>query len=299
LSGVSTLCPELAAPRPALVSCPLCGADQARLLYRSERPFMRIVRCRPCGMMYQNPQVAEAGMEDAYQSFEEYGRYASLEEGKRKLFESRIRRFERQWRLPEEGAFLDVGASRGAMLDAVKTLLPKWRLAGVEISPSARAALLARGYSALPGIEALDAAAKFDWINLDNVLEHMPAPGAILKRLKAHLNPGGFIYIDVPNESFFSLRYRINDVVRGFRKPPTFPGHVNLFTPRTLKQLFSNAECRCERFWMESISAPHRLSAVGAAAAGRTRMILDLLRATRLDIGLRAAYFLCARIQAA
>ena len=125
-----------------MVSCPLCGADQARPLYRSERPFMRIVRCRPCGMMYQNPQIAEAGMEDAYQSFEEYGRYASLEEGKRKLFESRIRRFERQWKLPEEGAFLDVGASRGVMLDAVRALLPKWRVAGVEISPSARAALL-------------------------------------------------------------------------------------------------------------------------------------------------------------
>jgi 2-polyprenyl-3-methyl-5-hydroxy-6-metoxy-1,4-benzoquinol methylase len=140
-------------------------------------------------------------MEDAYQSLEEYGHYESMEEGKRKLFEARIRRFEGQWKLPEEGGFLDVGASRGVMLDAVRARLPKWRVAGVEISPLARAALLARGYSALPSVDALDAAAKFDWINLDNVLEHMPGPGAILRRLKPHLNPGGFIYIDVPNES--------------------------------------------------------------------------------------------------
>jgi SAM-dependent methyltransferase len=106
------------------------------------------------------------------------------------------------------------------MLDAVRTLLPKWRVAGVEISSSARAVLLARGYSALPGIEALGAAAKFDWINMDNVLEHMPDPRAVLTRLKTHLSPGGFIYIDVPNESFFPFRYRINDLARGFRKPP-------------------------------------------------------------------------------
>ena len=297
MSSISTLRPEITAPQPTSVSCPLCGADEPRTLYRSERPFMRIVRCRPCGMMYQSPRVAEAEMEDAYQSLEEYGHYESLEDSKRKLFESRIRRFQRQWGLREEGAFLDVGASRGVMLDAVRALLPQWRVAGVEISPSARAALLARGYAALPSIEALDAAAKFDWINLDNVLEHMPDPGAILGRLKTHLNPGGFIYIDVPNESFFSFRYRINDLARGFRKPPTFPGHVNLFTPRTLKRLFSAAECRCERFWLESVSAPYRLSAVGATATGRTKTILDLLRATRLDIGLRAAYFLCAKIQ--
>ena len=299
MNDVLTLCPEHAALRPALAICPLCGADEPRTLYRSERPFMRIVRCRPCGMMYQSPRVAEAEMEDAYQSLEEYGRYGSLEEGKRKLFESRIRRFQRQWKLREEGAFLDVGASHGVMLDAVRTLLPKWRVAGVEISPSARASLQARGYAALPSIEALDATAKFDWINLDNVLEHMPDPGAILKRLKTHLNPGGFVYIDVPNESYFPFRYRINDLARGFRKPPTFPGHVNLFTPRTLKRLFSAAECSCERFWLESVSAPYRLSAVGATATGRTKTILGLLRATRLDIGLRAAYFLCARIQPA
>lgn len=248
-------------------------------------------------MMYQSPRVAEIEMPDAYELLEEYRHYGSMEGAKRKLFENKVRRFERQWNLPQTGAFLDVGASHGIMLDTVRSLMPGWRLAGVEISGSARASLAARGYPTAESLEALDAREKFDWINLDNVLEHMPDPVGTLSRLRRHLTPGGFIYIDVPNESFFTARYRINDVVRGFRKAPTFSGHVNLFTPRTLKRAIRQAGYRAERFWLESVSAPGRLEGgLGAVETPRIARVLRFLRVTRLDIALRVAYFLCARI---
>lgn len=251
-------------------------------------------------MMYQSPRIAESEMDDAYRALDDYRRYPEMETSKRGLFAGKIRGLRRERTLPPLGAFLDIGASHGAMLDAVRTWLPGWSLSAVEISPSARASLAARGYTVANAWESLDPEIKFDWINLDNVLEHMPDPLHVLKGLRRHLKPGGFVYIDLPNESFFSLRYRMNNLARGFPKPPTFPGHVNLFTPRTLRKLIALAGYRPERFWLESVSAPYRLEGcLGAVETPRIRAILRVLRLTRIDIALRTAYFLCARIEPA
>jgi SAM-dependent methyltransferase len=183
------------------------------------------------------------------------------------------------------------------MLDCVREALPAWRRFGVELSPSARAEIVARGHTAVRSLEDLPAEQQFDWINIDNVLEHLPDPQGTLIGLRSRLRPNGFVYIDVPNESFFSVRYRLNDLVRGFRKPPTAQGHVNLFTSRTLRRLIAAAGYDCERFWLESVSVPHRLKgALGGDASPRIQTALNLLRITRLDVHLRVAYFLAAII---
>jgi SAM-dependent methyltransferase len=260
---------------------------------------MSIVRCASCGMMYQSPRVAETEMADAYEVIEGYSAFPEQDGAKEALFRARIERFCRERNLPARGSFLDLGAARGMMLDCVTELLPEWKTCAVELSPSARARLIARKYDCSAAIEELDSCRKFDWVNIDNVLEHLPDPAGTLRNLKSRLNPGGFIYVEVPNESFLSLRYRVNDAIRGFRKPPTAEGHINLFTPRTLRALFRSAGFAVESFWLESVSVPHRLkAALGANETPRVRAALQFLRATRLAVGLRIAYFLCARIQA-
>ena len=251
-------------------------------------------------MMYQNPRTPETEMEDAYRVIEGYGRFAEQESAKRGMFGERIARLKRERHLAERGAFLDFGASRGVMLDTVAKLLPGWKRAAVELSPSARAHLEERGHRAVRTLEDLPAGQTFDWVNIDNVLEHLPDPVGTLASLRARLRPGGFVYVEVPNESFLAVRYRVNDWVRGFRKLPTAEGHINLFTPRTLSRAFRAAGFRCERFWLESVAMPHRLKgALGAEETPQIARVFRFLRATRLDVALRAAYFLCGRFQAA
>jgi len=287
------------APEPRTVCCPLCGTDRPRTLYRSQNPFMQVVRCGSCRMMYQNPVIAETELPDAYEVLDAYHHYPEQDSAKRELFLARIGRFQSERRLPAEGSFLDVGASRGVMLDCVREKLHGWRIFAVELSASARARISERGYEAVPSLADLDPREKFDWINIDNVLEHIPNPIVTLTELRARLKPGGFIYVEVPNESLFRFRYRVNDFVRGFSKLPTFEGHVNLFTPRTLRAVFGAAGLGCEKFWLESASVPHRLKgALGANETPRVRQILQFLRVTRLDVALRVAYFLCARVEA-
>jgi SAM-dependent methyltransferase len=290
--------PSNPALEPRSVGCPLCQSEESHELYRSERPFMRIVRCVRCGMMFQNPRVVETEMPDAYEIIEGYRRFAEQDGAKRQLFGTRIERFGQERALPAAGSFLDLGAARGIMLDCMAQRFPGWQLAAVELSPSARAALAGRGYQVAASLAELPAELRFDWINIDNVLEHLPDPCGVLMDLKSRLKPGGFIYIEVPNESFFTIRYRINDFVRGSRKLPTAEGHVNLFTPRSLVRLFSATGFDCERFWIESVAMSHRLKgALGADETPRIRRVLGFLRATRLDVALRAGYFLCARIE--
>lgn len=286
-------------PEPRAVDCPLCQAGESRELYHSERPFMRIVRCARCGMMFQNPRVVETEMPDAYEIIEGYRRFSEQDGAKRQLFGERIERFSKERTLPAAGSFLDLGAAPGIMLDCMAEHFPDWQLAAVELSPSARAALAGRGYQVAASLSELPAGLGFDWINIDNVLEHLPDPRGTLMDLRSLLNPDGFIYIDVPNESFFAIRYRVNDCVRGVRKLPTAEGHVNLFTPSSLKRLFSVTGFACERFWIESVAVPNRLKgALGADETPQIRRVLKFLRATRLDVALRAGYFLCARIEA-
>jgi len=261
---------------------------------------MQVVRCTSCRMMYQNPRIAESEMDDAYETLDAYHHYPEQDVSKRELFRARIGRFEGERALPAEGAFLDVGASRGVMLDCVRERLPNWKISAIELSASARERIKERGFGAVGGLDELERGEKFDWINIDNVLEHIPEPIEILKALKSRLKPGGFIYIEVPNESFFRARYRVNDFVRGFSKLPTFEGHVNLFTSKTLRRAVHSAGLKPEKLWLESISVPHRLKgAVGADETPRVRQILGLLRATQLDVALRIAYFLCTRVEAA
>lgn len=285
---------EIAAQR-ALVDCELCHSSDSSVLYESASPFMRIVQCSHCHFVYQNPRIAEIEMDDAYQTLAAYQAIAAQDEAKLRMFRSRIQTLRRKQNLAEKGNFLDIGTARGLMLDAMKSELPNWTHYGVEPSETAREHLTGHGKNAVRALDELPANMQFDWINLDNVVEHVPEPVALLSKLRERLSPGGFAYIEVPNESLFSVRYRINDLVRGFPKPPTFPGHISLFTRTTLRKTLELAGFQQIQLELVSISEPYRLvGATGGHTSPRVNAILKLLRTTRLDVLLNVAYFLVA-----
>ena len=284
---------------PRLVPCPLCKKDVPRPLIELNEPFMRIVKCQACGMMYQSPQMPESSIEDAHTHFEEYTHYPDLNPAKTRLFEARIRRMAKAGLIPGDGSFLDVGTGYGAMLDAMAAALPPWRRMAIEISDSARTALASRGHASVAQAEDLAPDARFDWINLDNVLEHLPNPMEALADLRTRLKPGGMVYVEVPNEFLIHFKYVINDWARGFPKPPTFPGHMSLFTKRTLRSMGKQAGFQRIHIWQEAIGDPWRLEALaGMKPTGKLKAILAFLRWTRMDKLLGLGYFLCARFEA-
>jgi SAM-dependent methyltransferase len=73
-----------------------------------------------------------------------------------------------------------------------------------------------------------------DFINAEQVFEHLPEPLAALQNCHRWLKPGGILRIAVPNGS------RILSLVEGkkwhFDTMPTIPlEHINTFTPQSLR----------------------------------------------------------------
>jgi len=72
---------------------------------------------------------------------------------------------------------------------------------------------------------------KFDMLSLVNVLEHVLDPVAVLDGIARDLNPGGFIYIEVPDAINFKLKPKDDDIFNSchlwFWDPITLAGMLN------------------------------------------------------------------------
>lgn len=102
--------------------------------------------------------------------------------------------------LPETGKLLDIGCGNGAFLKTFGTHYPKWQMTGLELDSRNKQVI-----EAIPGVDSLHIGNveslidRFDLIALVHALEHIPNPITFLKSLADHLNPGGFLLIEVPN----------------------------------------------------------------------------------------------------
>ena len=87
--------------------------------------------------------------------------------------------------------------------------------------------------------------ARFDAIRFNHVLEHTQNPLAELQRSRTLLNPGGVIYISVPNIAGIStnlknLQSRLHLKKRRWRHYAALH-HLWFFTPSTLRRLIAHA----------------------------------------------------------
>lgn len=124
---------------------------------------------------------------------------------------------------------LDYGCGSGKFLLRLQKL--DYELHGVEYDPHLLQAL------ADVGIAIHDVATltddrwnrEFDHITLSHVLEHVPDPRALLRRLFGWLKPGGGLYLELPNAGATGL-----DIFGRYWRGLEAPRHFSLPTPRAL-----------------------------------------------------------------
>ncbi len=111
---------------------------------------------------------------------------------------------------------------------------------GTELSPTRRQHAAQAGLRVVADAEL--PAAAFGLINLDQVLEHLPAPRETLARLAERLHPDGVIRIAVPNG--WRVRRALRNFDRELARPrlgglnPVAPlEHLNCFTHGSLARL--------------------------------------------------------------
>jgi 2-polyprenyl-3-methyl-5-hydroxy-6-metoxy-1,4-benzoquinol methylase len=215
------------------ISCPLCGADSISRLF-VKRGYT-IVRCDQCDLVYANPQVDEGLVLDAYREGGSSDLWVDVLTSARQLELDR----EKFSKILDElepyrggGRLLDVGCSIGLFLQLAEER--GWKGVGTELGK--RALAYARDHYEVEVVERLlaDAGfdrASFDVVTLNSVLEHTHEPRQMLRQVGHLLEPGGALYVIVPNVESLACRVL-------HERAATFDGrnHLIYFSPRTLRE---------------------------------------------------------------
>ncbi|MDQ2650608.1 MAG: class I SAM-dependent methyltransferase [Actinomycetota bacterium] len=231
------------APRACLV----CGSTGPFELTYAIGDY-RLVRCRACTLLFQDPPPSPAALASAY--YEDAAFADALMTDLREITLANARQkvelLRRSGTLPESGStVLDVGASSGAWLEtaAAERLVGT----GVELGASTAAAARGRGLDvrtgtladALPGLGDQ----RFDLITFWDVLEHLPDPRHELGLARSLLAPGGTIAMTFPNADglYPRLTHRLFARRTGIWEYPELPVHLYDFSPTTARQLLESS----------------------------------------------------------
>jgi len=202
-----------------------------------------IIHCNLCGFRHvvplPDPAVLAASYRENYytETKPTFLLHASEDQDWAELAQNdRLDSFERLLG-PQRRRLLDVGSGPGYFLVTAKSR--GWRVIGIE--PSRTAATFARGMGVevVEGVfntETAQGLGRFDVVHLNNVLEHVPDPIAIIAAARDLVTPGGLLCIGVPNDfSPFQVAARATAGVGEWWLAP--PHHLNYFDFETLAAL--------------------------------------------------------------
>lgn len=176
-------------------TCPLCGRNDLEIV--SESPA--IVRCLRCHHGFR-PDPEESIIR-GYAGFVNMPTYFEA-----KMFARHHYDFiERNIGFANISNILEIGSGDGVFLKLIRKKNPRIKLVAIEASVD-----LCRGLSKIPDlvvinsyIEEVSPAGRFDLVVMSHVLEHLEKPRGVLKNIHDnYLNPGGYLYIDIPNQDF-------------------------------------------------------------------------------------------------
>lgn len=200
-------------PEKKHVPCTVCGKNSFIVLYEPTvqiqdpvglygaaggvRGTQRIVRCRHCGMMYENPRFDEETILQSYRS--------AQEEGHDSQYDMRVLSFFRTLNslapsLPPRGArVLDIGCAGGAFLEAAARF--GFVAGGIEPCLQLADQGIRRGLNIMPGTLATAGLppSSFDLICLWDVIEHLAEPSQALAILQKLIKPHGIVLINYPD----------------------------------------------------------------------------------------------------
>ncbi len=219
-----------------MTGCPICND-------RSEKQFLckvnliygtvfDLVECGECGVIYFSPMPAPAQLAEFY-SATYYDFDRGREEGKGMAFARRLARWKKS------GRFIDVGCATGFFINGIKNN-SQWEVYGTDFGESAvRYARDALKLNVVQGdlADAHFPDAFFDYVHVNNVLEHVLDPLSLFRECRRIIKPDGIFFLSVPNGYNDSL-----DLIKFFtlehQPARSKNGHIFFFKANTLQRLF-------------------------------------------------------------
>jgi len=190
-------------------TCNLCGTTDARRLFRKDG--VDFLQCRHCGLEWVDPLPDMETMYQLYSSpkyyntdnISQYG-YSDYVRNKHLYVNLFNRRLDEilHYTNGRRGRLLDVGCALGILLELAR--LRGWEVQGVDVSEYATG--IARDYYNLDVLtcQLADAAypdGHFDVVVMDDLIEHVADPTALVLEARRILTPGGLLTINTPNRA--------------------------------------------------------------------------------------------------
>jgi SAM-dependent methyltransferase len=225
--------------------CPICG-DASRKTVRCPTALKReavfnLTECPGCGASYFEPMPSAEQLADFYSgSYYDFDRHS--QEGKGMAFARDLTR----WR--QSGRFLDVGCATGFFINGIRRH-SDWDVYGTDFGGDAvRFASDELGLDVREG-ELVDAGfddAYFDYIHVNNVLEHVRDPVGLLRECRRIIKADGRMYLSVPNGRNDSAS--LDAFFREEREPAcSKDGHIYFFADTALRGMFRRTGFRVDR----------------------------------------------------
>ena len=231
------------------VVCNICNTkDEEFLFYAPER----IVRCRHCGLIYNNPRLDSKSLEKIYSKeyfvieknvtgidYKAYANYMEEESVITRSMNLRMKKVE--FFAKNKGHLLDIGCAAGFSLLAAQER--GWEAEGIECSEFCVNYARSRGLRVHQGTledfpgkeESMDAITMWDY------LEHSPDPLKDLRISCSLLKKGGVILLSIPNVDSWSFRLLKKKWI-GFKNIE----HLYFFSRKTLAKLAHLAGLKME-----------------------------------------------------
>ena len=174
----------------------------------SQRPPLRVVQCRSCGLVYRNPReraheltglyAGEAPADDVLES---------LFRTQRDSYRAQAARLRRVLR--KRGTGIEVGSYVGGFLAAARE--QKLDIEGLDINEPASVFARKKGFRVSIGdLESWTEKRSVDTVAIWNCFDQLPDPRRAAIAAHALLSPGGILAIRVPNGGFYaSLRPKL------------------------------------------------------------------------------------------
>ncbi|MFM7069046.1 MAG: class I SAM-dependent methyltransferase [Actinomycetes bacterium] len=160
-----------------------------------------LVDCSSCGLLYQRSRPDDVSLPAFYASVVEADR-CDVEtrrgDSVRRAAALDVRRTIARCRRPaSDVAILDYGAGTGMWVDCAAAVGTETWVC--ELDPVAADRLAAAGHQVVHPDHL--PSERFDFVNAEQVLEHVAEPLRVVERLARSLRPGGYLRLSVPNGS--------------------------------------------------------------------------------------------------
>ena len=193
---------------PPAEACVQCGARDLKKLFSTGDHFQQkpgrftLVRCRSCGVVFQNPRLTTEGLAFYYRDYYDglgaeitefaFSNYGPVYANRARMVKS----------LTSPRKWLDVGCGHGHFCCAAREAFPGIDLDGLDWSESVEDAhnrkWIDRAHRGSLIALAPSLRGRYDVLSMFHYLEHVLDPAAEIAAAHEVLEPGGYLVIEVP-----------------------------------------------------------------------------------------------------